>query len=147
MKRGFQFSETMAGTFALAAEPDRQRRFSFSVLAHAPSLLAHLRDGKTRMHGTLEADGLADHVPIEGTLTLAPLTRRIIRYEFSFTGDDGRPYRFEGQKDIRLRDLRRSFTILPGAILDGDGRQVGTAETRFDLRADLFQFLASWRPA
>jgi hypothetical protein len=104
-------------------------------------------DGKTRMHGTLEADGLATNVPIEGTLTLAPWARRMIRYEFAFRGDDGRSYRFEGQKDIRLRDLRRSFTILPGAILDDAGNQVGTADTRFDLAADLFQFVSSWRPA
>lgn len=147
MKRGFQFAETMSGTYRLTSAPERSQRFSFSILAHAPSVLAHLRDGKTRMRGTLEADGLASHVPIEGTLTLAPLTRRIIRYEFSFIGDDGQPYRFAGQKDIRLRDLRRSFTVLPGAILDGQDREIATAETRFDLRADLFQFLSSWRPA
>jgi hypothetical protein len=147
MKRGFQFAETMSGTFALASAPQQRRRFSFSILAHAPSALAHLLDGKTALRGTLEADGLATSAPIEGTLTLAPLTRRMIRYEFSFTGDDGQRYRFAGQKDIRLRDLRRSFTVLPGRLTDEDGREVGTADTRFDLGADLFQFLSSWRPA
>lgn len=147
MKRGFQFAETMSGTFALASAPEQRRRFSFSILAHATSTLRHLVDGKTHMHGTLEADGLATSAPIEGTLTLAPLTRRMIRYEFAFTGDDGERYRFAGQKDIRLRDLRRSFTVLPGTLMDEDGHEIGTADTRFDLGADLLQFLSSWRPA
>lgn len=147
MARGFRFAETMSGTFATVDEPDNHRRFSFSVEARADSVLRHLRDGKTSMRGTLEADGLADCVPIEGTLTLAPLTKKIIRYEFSFTGDDGRPYRFEGQKNIRFTDLRNSFTTLPGTIVNAAGDTVATAATRFDLKADLFQFLASWRPA
>jgi hypothetical protein len=145
--RGFRFAETMSGTYSTLDEPNDHRRFSFSVEARADSILRHLRDGKTTMSGTLEADGLADCVPIEGTLTLLPLTKKIIRYEFSFTGDDGRPYRFEGQKDIRFTDLRRSFTTLPGEIVDSVGHTVATADTRFDLKADLLQFLASWRLA
>lgn len=144
---GFRFAETMSGTWTPADAPEARRRFSFTIEAVADSLARHLRQGgRTRIHGTVVADGLADRQPLEGTLTMAPLTRRIIRYEFDFTGDDGQPYRFEGQKDIRLTALRRSFTELPGVIRDAAGAEVGTATTQFDLGADWFQFLTSFRP-
>jgi hypothetical protein len=147
LPRGFEFSEVMGGTYALRSAPDDHRRMVFSIHVVADSALRHLRDGKMAMTGTLEMDGFADDVPVAGTLTMLPFTKRLIRYEFTFTGNDGQPYRFAGQKDIRFRDLRRSFTTLPGAVYDAQGREIATALTRFDLRADLFQFVASWRPA
>jgi len=78
---------------------------------------------------------------------MLPFRRRFIRYEFDFVGDDGKPYRFAGQKDIRLTDPVKSFTVLPGVVTDGSGREVARVETRFDLQADWFQFVTSWRPA
>jgi hypothetical protein len=147
MKRGFRFDETMSGTYAYNDQPDQRRPFSFSVEARADSILRHLRTAKTTLSGTLEAPGLAAHAPIEGTLVMAPLTRRIIRYEFAFTGDDGKPYRFEGQKDIRLLKPLSSFTTLPASIYDASGNEVATADTRFDLRGDAVQFFTSWRLA
>ena len=147
MKRGFRFDETMAGTYSFNDRPAERRPFSFTVEARAESILRHLRTSETSLHGTLEAPGLAEHAPIEGTLIMAPLTRRIIRYEFRFTGDDGNPYRFAGQKDIRLTSPVKSFTTLPGSIFDAAGSEVATADTRFDLRGDGLQFMTSWRLA
>jgi hypothetical protein len=144
-RRGFRFSETMSGTYALIDQPGDHRRFSFTVEARAESAARHLRDGRATLRGTLEADGFADGVPAEGTITILPLTRRTIGYELEFTGNDGQPYRFSGQKQLRLTALARSFTELPGTILDATGAPVATCLTRFDLRADLFQFLTSWR--
>ncbi len=143
---GFRFAETMSGTYAPIDQPERLRPFTFSMEAEADSTLRHLRDGKAVIRGTLEAEGLANFVPIEGVLTMLPWTKKFIRYEFTFTGDDGEQYRFEGQKDIRFLDLARSFTELPGAVYDMDDNAVATAMTRFDARADLFPFLASWKP-
>lgn len=146
-KRGFRFAETMSGTFALVDSPDEQRRFSFTVECKAPSLLRHLRDGKLNMKGTLEADGLASFVPCEGTMVMLPLTHRFIRYELNFTGDDGAPYRFRGQKDIRFLDAAHTFSYLPGEVTDQSGKVVATCETRFNLKADLLPFWLSWKPA
>lgn len=147
MKCGFKFDETMSGWYALASAPEERRSLSFTVRAKAESLLRHLRDQRMQLQGTLQADGFADHVPIEGTMILAPLGRRLIRYEFGFTGNDGHPYRFVGQKDISPRSLVRTLTELPAEILDTGGDVVASSLTRFDLRSDLVQFLASWRPA
>ena len=143
---GFKFDETMSGTYALLDTPDDHRRLSFTARMQADSTLAHLKDGKMRLIGTLEMDGFADVVPIEGTLVMLPLTKKIIRYEFSFTGNDGRPYRFAGQKDIQFTSLRKSFTTLPASITDAEGREIATAMTRFDISADMYQFATSWRP-
>ncbi len=147
MKRGFRFAETMSGTYTRRADGDEPRRFSFSIEARAGSLLDHLRDGRTEMHGTLDADGFATGVPIEGTVTILPFRKRFIRYEFDFVADDGKPYRFAGQKDIKFTDPVDSFTVLPGTVTDSAGAAVADVKTRFDLQADWFQFVTSWRPA
>jgi len=146
-KRGFRFAETMSGTFAFVDEPDEQRRFSFSIECVAPSAFGYLRTGKLHMKGTLEADGLASFVPIDGTMVMLPLTHKFIKYSFHFTGDDGMPYTFQGQKDISFLDMRRSFSYLPGEVTNHTGNVIATAKTHFDIKADMFQFLMSWKPA
>jgi hypothetical protein len=143
---GFQFAETMSGTFELDAAPGQKHPFKFEITAQAESTLAHLRDGKAEVRGVLTAPPLAASTDVEGTITIRPIGQRIIRYELSFFGDDGRGYELVGQKDIRFRSLRRSFTYLPAEILDEDHRRVATCETEFDLRHDWFSFLRSFRP-
>lgn len=144
---GFKFAETMSGTYALDSAPSDHRRFTFTIEAQADSTLRHLQNGRARIWGMLEADGLAEDAPIEGTLTVAALARRAIEYDFAFTGDDGKPYRFSGQKSLRLSRPTRSMTELTGYIYDESGAPIGTSVTRFDLKSDLFQFLTSVRPA
>lgn len=143
---GFQFAETMAGTFELDAQPGTRRPFKFEITAHAESTRAHLMDGKAQIHGVLTAPPLADSADVEGTITIRPLGQKIIRYELSFVGDDGRGYELVGQKDIRFLSPIRSFTYLPAEILDEDHRRIATCQTTFDLRHDWWSFLRSFRP-
>jgi hypothetical protein len=89
----------------------------------------------------------ADDVPFLGTLEIRVLVGKIIRYDFSFTANDGNPYRFNGQKDIRFDALAESMTHLTGAITDGAGNEVARANLTFDLKSDLLPFLVSWKPA
>lgn len=142
---GFQFAETMAGTIEWDAEPGVKRPFRFEITAEADSTRQHLRDGKARIQGVVYAPPLADNADAAGTITIRPLGQRIIRYELEFVGDDGTPYVFVGQKDIRYLAPLRTFTYLPAEILDGDLRRVATCETRFDLKADWWGFLRSFR--
>lgn len=146
-RRGFRFAETMSGTYARLDSPSDERRFSFTVEARADSVTRHLRNGRAALSGVVEAEGLAAQAPLEGALTLSPVSGRFIRYEFQFTGDDGKPYRFSGQKTLSLLSPLKSSTTLPGALYDGRGTQIATCLTRFDLKGDLLPFLASWRPA
>jgi hypothetical protein len=137
---GFHFHETMQGTYT---RDGVERPMKFSLEARAGSWLQHLRDRKARINGTIDAEGLASARTIDGELTIDPVIRRIIRYEFNFTGDDGKAYRFAGQKDVSLLDLANSMTILPAEIFDGS-TAIAKALVKFDKR-DLPAFLMSWR--
>jgi len=142
---GFEFSETMAGTFELDAEPGVQRPFRFEVTAHAASTRQHLADGKASLRGVVYAAPIADGADAEGTITIRPVGQRIIRYELSFVGDDGKPYELVGQKDIRWTSPK-TFTELPAEILDEEHRRVATCRTTFDTKRDLWSFVRSFRP-
>jgi hypothetical protein len=146
MKTGFSFDETMSGTMTRLSD-GATVPFSFTVRVHQRSLRNQLRDGKAEMRGTIEAPGIAAAAECEGTMTLRPVRERIIRYELDFRGDDGRRYRFEGQKDIRWLDALRTWTTLPGEITDEAGKVVARCDTRFDYKSDWMQFVTSWKPA
>lgn len=143
---GFQFAETMAGTVSWHAEPGARYPLRFDIVVEAASLRQHLRDGRAEVRGVLHAPPIAQGVDVEGVLTIRPLVQRIIRYELAFLGDDGQAYELVGQKDIRWRAARHTFTRLPAEILDDRRRPVATCEARFDLRNDGLSFLRSFRP-
>jgi len=141
---GFHFKETMSGTF----KPDaggEERAMRFTITARARSWLKHLRDHKAEISGELDIDGFATRAPISGELTINPVLGKLIRYEFEFTGDDRRHYRFAGQKDVSIVDLAGSMTTLPATISDSSGKTVATAHLKFDTR-DLGSFVGSFRP-
>lgn len=144
---GFQFAETMAGSIEWDDRPGERQPFRFVVTAHADSTRQHLRDGKAALRGQIFAPPIANGADVEGTITIRPVNQRIIRYELSFVGDDGRPYELVGQKDIRWRSPRKSLTYLPADLLDAEHRRVATVETTFDLARDLWSFVRSFRRA
>ena len=144
---GFTFAETMAGTLEMDHEPGVRRPFKFEVTAHADSIRRHVSDGKAQLRGVVHAPPIAEAADAEGVITIRPLGQRIIRYELSFVGDDGKSYELVGQKDISWRSPLKTFTELPAEILDEEHRRVGTSRTTFDVKNDLWSFLRSFRPA
>jgi hypothetical protein len=140
----FHFSETMSGTWRPVAG-GAEKQIEFSITARAGSSMKYLRDRKTGLEGRLRMEGFAADVPIEGELIVDPLIGKRIRYTFEFTADDGKRYKFDGQKDVKFTDLARTMTTLPGAIFDEQGARVASCQLRFDTR-DLPSFLASFRP-
>jgi hypothetical protein len=148
MKRvGFQFDETMTGTWTRVGSPGDTGSFRVQLRVKAEDALRHLRDHLADLEGTLDMEGFADDVPVRGKIEIAPLVKRIIRYELDFTGNDGKPYRFAGQKNIRFSDLVTTMTTLDASVTDAGGTEVARATIRFDLKADLLPFLISWKPA
>ncbi|MDB4965497.1 MAG: hypothetical protein JWN44_1186 [Myxococcales bacterium] len=138
---GFHFRETMSGTFT---KDGVERAMHFTVTARAASLLEHFKDRKARLDGVVSIDAFASAQPLEGEITIDPLLKKLIRYEFTFAADDGVRYRFVGQKDVTLRDPVGSMTTLPAQVLALDGKLIGTADLKFDTK-DLPSFLGSWR--
>jgi hypothetical protein len=147
-KLGFEFRETMTGSFSPTGRGAQQAPSSIklSLRVFADDALRHARDHLARAEGEIAIFGLATAAACAGTMEIAPLSRRRIRYELGFVGDDGRPYRFVGQKDVRLVDFAATMTTLPAEVLGPDGKVVGRATVTFDLNADLLPFLASWKP-
>ncbi|MSP61878.1 MAG: hypothetical protein EXR72_16405 [Myxococcales bacterium] len=139
---GFQFDETMTGTYT---QGGAERPMSFTARARARSLLGHLTGGRATLEGHVEMEGFATHQPMSGEVDIAPIRGRRIRYEFAFTADDGKRYHFAGQKDVTpLRPLA-SMTQLPALITDEHGTEVASAKLHFDTR-DLPSLLMSFRP-
>ena len=143
---GFEFSETMAGSFRLRGDP-RDRSMSFTIRARSSTWASFLRRPEVDIEGEVDAEGFADHRHLRGTLGLDPLRTRMLPYAFRFAANDGAPYRFAGKKTIRAGRLLESMAVLPGAIRDAGGTAVGEALLRFDVRGDLARFLRSFRLA
>lgn len=142
---GFRFQETMAGSYRLHADVV-DRPMSFTVRARSARMRSFLRRPEVAIEGELDAEGFADRRPLRGTLGMDPLRTGILPYAFEFTANDGRRYAFEGKKTLSLLHLAESMTVLPGALRDDQGLEVGRALLRFDLRRDLVRFLLSFRP-
>jgi len=144
---GFEFAETMSGTVEWDDQPGQKHPFKLELTAHADSTRRHLANGKANIRGVVSAPPRALSADAEGTIVIRPIGQRIIRYEVSFLGDDGKRYEMVGQKDISWRRPLDSLTTLPAEIRDEAGQRVGTCLTRFDYKNDLWSFLRSFRPA
>ena len=140
--RGFEFAETMTGTWWPEGESG-ERPLSFTLRARARSFAG----GVAEVEGSLDAEGLASSAAVTGTLTIRPLRERVIRYELAFTDNGGRRLRLIGQKDLRASRPLASLTTLPAQIVGEDGLPVAGCRLRFQLRTQLVPFLASWRVA
>jgi hypothetical protein len=139
---GFQFSESLSGTY----QRDGQARpISFQVTARADSIWKFLHDRRAQLDGVIDVAGLAENARLQGSIVIDPLVGRIIRYEFDFSGADGKPYHFLGEKHIDPLHPVESSTTLPGTVSDAAGTLCAPALLYFDTQ-DLIPFLASFRP-
>ncbi|MBS2011395.1 MAG: FAD-dependent oxidoreductase [Deltaproteobacteria bacterium] len=138
------FEETMSGT--LQTESERETRpFSFALRARSRGLADFAATREVEIEGELMAEGFGARCPLTGTLGMDVLVTGKLPYDFTFTSDDGRSFRFVGEKTLDLAALSRSMTVLPGRVLGEGGVVVGRAEVTFDLDRDLLEFLRSFR--
>jgi hypothetical protein len=144
-RRGFEFEETMAGTYVRVDAPGERRPLSLDARVRAPSFRHYLRTRLAEIAGTLDAEGFATRVAFTGTMLLRPLSQGRIGYELHFTADDAQPYVFRGEKHIRLDALVRTCTELAAEIRDASGKLVAISDIRFDLHGQTWRFLRSWR--
>ena len=146
---GFEINEVMEGSLRKPGETfDREFRFDLGVVFPALWRIITMAIGRAR--GTCHIDGVAQNASAVGTLELAPFTRRLARYTFTFTADDGNEYRFDGWKSAGL-DPRKAWTTLPGKVYDANGDVWATATLHFSFRYHFpgllrsFRFLWPWR--
>jgi hypothetical protein len=141
---GFEFHETMAGSFHLLGAP-RPLPLSITLRARSRRWSSFLRRREVEIEGEVDAEGFADHRYLRGTLGLDAVITRTLPYAFRFTGNDGAAYSFVGKKTLHLARMIESMTVLPGAILDAGGAPVGEVLLRFDLLRDFSRFLGSFQ--
>jgi hypothetical protein len=136
------FHEVMAGTVRLDGH-ERPMRLELGV--DLPEVFRPWGDTSGTLCGRIEVPGWADDRCARGTLRVAPIAARRIRYRLDFTAGDGRPLHLDGWKSISYRRPLRSMTHLPATITDDAGAVVGEARLRFDARHDLAGFLMGFR--
>jgi hypothetical protein len=137
------FSEVMAGPARVGAERD-ERPLRLELDVSSPGLLKIWADTEATMTGRVSLPGVADDPHATGTLQIAPLRRRRLRYQLAFRATDGRPLRLDGWKSVRLLRPLHSMTTLPATVYEADGSVLGDAQLRFEPR-DLPKFLATFR--
>jgi len=140
---GFFFRETMRGNYYLLEAPLEERALEFTLKVETRKLRRFLRDRTCSIAGDVTIEGIAEHAALEGTLAFR---ERRLPYDFTFKGDDGKRYRFRGQKDWNWFAPAESISTLPATLLDENGAEIGRAVVRFDLRSDTSSFLKSFRP-
>ena len=57
---GFEFRETMAGSYHLLSAPEDERPMSFTIRARARGILSFLRRPEVEIEGEVDAEGFAD---------------------------------------------------------------------------------------
>jgi hypothetical protein len=145
MAVGFEFSETMSGSYHTLDRPADELPMSITVRAAVHDVKKFLLDPTAEISGEVDAEGLADHKALRGTLEINPLLRRRLVYDFRFADNDGADCRFHGEKEIEASRLVSTMTTLPGTIFRDD-KEVGRAILRFHMRADLLKMIRSFRP-
>jgi hypothetical protein len=142
---GFQFKETMSGSYHLLSDPTDERPFAFSIVVVAKDLRRFAKDKMCEIDGEVRAEKLAEHRPLKGTLGLKLLDERRLPYRFTFTGDDGQTYELRGQKDWLPIAPVKTMTVLPASLYDEAGAEVARCALRFDLKNDLSKLVRSFR--
>jgi hypothetical protein len=139
------FRERMSGSYWLLDAPTEERALALSFEAHTNDVADFLRTRTWALAGTIEAEGLARRRELEGSIRYALVTERRVPYRFSFLGDDGRRYGLVGQKEWTGLAPVASMTLLPATVVDDAGQEVARATLRFDLVADLGDWVKSFR--
>ena len=141
----FQFHELLIGTYHLFEKPFEERNVRLTIAARVSGVRNFARNKSAQLTGEITLDQLAAASSIEGTLRLDFTQQYRIPYDIAFRGDDGKRYRFYGERDLRLVNLPDAIAILPGGIYDENGTEIGRTILRGDLSRDVLESLRSFR--
>ena len=140
MGLGFDFSESLSGTFYLHASSTVDRAMNLRLRVVVDGLRQFARDRLATATGTIEAEGLVPHGSVSGTVGLRLFNEKRVVYDLYFDR-----YRLRGQRELFVYDPIDSLTVL-GASLYERETEIGRAILRFDPRSELPATLRSIRP-
>lgn len=143
---GFQFRQRLSGTFSTEDGRLENMPMEFKVTGRSTSMRRFVRDNLATLRGTINMEGFATDSRLEGTLEAALLRKGKFIYEFDFTADDGTRCHLRGIEDVEPANLLETMTTMELVVTDDEGERLATGIARFDIRADLLNMAASFRP-
>ena len=138
---GFTFTQTLRGNYILS-DSDKEKPITIQYKGTIESIVDYLFDYTAFIEGSITANGLTEHAQIDGYIEAAVLERKTIVYDFDFEGEDKKRYRFKGEINLELKNPLDSFTTMYGKIIK-QGKEVGRAILKIDLKNDLIPFIRS----
>jgi len=142
---GFEFTERVSGHYYFLNDPtvDLIVRMTFKVSMNG--VIRFAKDKLFDMTGEIFAEGFADHRPLVGTIGFRVHDERRLPYDFSFVANDGKRYRFRGQKDLAAYRVMDSLTTLDATLVDEADKELARATFRFDGGAEWMHLLQSFK--
>lgn len=145
MAFGFEFQERVGGHYYFLNEPtiDRIIRMTFKVSMNG--VMRFAKDKLFDMTGEIFAEGFAEHRPVVGTIGFRVHDERRLPYDFSFTANDGKRYRFRGQKDFASYRIMDSLTTLDATLINDEQKEIARAAFKFEGGAEWMTLLESFK--
>lgn len=141
---GFKQSETMRGYLRFLDEPGKERAVRFDCTYEITDWNLFLKTGETRLTGKFTCEDFVSDALMSGKLVILPVRRKLLIYDFTFPGPDGRSLHFEGEKRVEFLRILKTMRILYSRLLDGQ-KVIATGVIRFEWR-DFPKFMASVKP-
>jgi hypothetical protein len=150
---GFKMDESMMGThtFSDGSHEGKQLPINFFLTWGCSNISKFLNPSSpaffsSTAKGFITVGGLADKADCAGKLELMYFTKRKIRYELDFTGDDGRAYKYVGEKvNLWPWNLHKTHFTCYGTITDVEtGNIISSSVVYFPYR-QLKDFVMSAR--
>lgn len=150
---GFKIDESMRGShhFVAADGEHHDRPLCFSLTWGNRNIFRWLNPFSGQFlfneaRGMITVDGLARKADCTGSLHLLYFTQRKIRYVLNFKGDDGRSYRYVGEKiNLWPWNLHKTHVTCYGTITDQEAdRKISESVVYFPYR-QIIPFMLSFR--
>ncbi|ABW66802.1 hypothetical protein [Desulfosudis oleivorans] len=149
---GFKLNELMTGTHRLSDDPEGgERPLTFALTWGNSSLLQWANPFSDRFlwneaRGWITVDGLVEKADCKGSLHLLYFSGRKIRYDLVFNDEQGRAYRYVGEKrNIWPWNLHRTHVTCYGTVTELEtGKVISESIVYFPWRQGL-TFLFSFR--
>lgn len=109
---GFWQTEELSGEIFFIQRPTDPVPIQFRAKFGVTNWRAYITNGETNIHGNITIKDFATRAPFAGKLTILPVRKKILIYDFDFTSDDGQVYRFYGEKNISWRRPLKTVTTL-----------------------------------
>ena len=143
---GFELAESMTGTWHSFEDALVDRAVHISLQLTVDGLRRFALRRTIDIEGTIYAEGLAENRAVTGAIRWRLLDENRVPYVLEFEGDDGKRYRFRGQRDFFYYNAIGSLRKMDASLYDELDKEIGRAVLMFEPQLELPALLKSFRP-